>query len=60
MDGSASSSSQIVQAVDEVGQTKQIIDLVKENKVITALVVFVLWQTGTLLEIYTNVHGGMC
>lgn len=59
MDAS-STNPNLVQTADEVGQAKQVLDLVKENKMITALVVFVLWQTGTLLELYSSVQGGMC
>lgn len=50
----------VVETVDEVGQAKQIVDLVKENKMMTALVVFVLWQTGTLLQLYTEAGGAIC
>lgn len=50
----------VVAAVDEASQVGQIIQLVKENKMITALVVFVLWQTGTLLDMYLQVQGGVC
>jgi hypothetical protein len=53
-------SPKLASAADEVGQAKQIVDLVKENKMMTALVVFVLWQTGTLLDLYSQVQGGMC
>tara|TARA_Y100000589_G_scaffold219210_1_gene206930 strand:+ start:172 stop:345 length:174 start_codon:yes stop_codon:yes gene_type:complete len=51
---------ELAETADEVGQAKQIVDLVKENKMMTALVVFVLWQTGTLLELYSQLQGGMC
>jgi len=51
---------ELVETADEVGQAKQIVDLVKENKMMTALVVFVLWQTGSLLTIYSQVQGGLC
>ena len=49
-----------IETVDEVGQAKQIVDLVKENKLMTALVVFVLWQTGTLLSFYQEAGGAIC
>ncbi len=49
-----------IETVDEVGQAKQIVDLVKENKLMTALVVFVLWQTGTLIQVYSEVGGAIC
>ncbi len=53
-------SSKPIETVDEVGQAKQIVDLVKENKLMTALVVFVLWQTGTLIQVYSEVGGAIC
>lgn len=49
-----------VETADEVGQVKQIVDLVKENKLMTALVVFVLWQTGTLMDFYLEAGGAIC
>ena len=49
-----------VEVADEVGQVKQVVDLVKENKLMTALVVFVLWQTGTLLSFYNEAGGAIC
>lgn len=50
----------LAETADEVGQAKQIVDLVKENKMMTALVVFVLWQTGALLQFYTEAGGAIC
>lgn len=50
----------IVSAVDEAGQVQQVVALVKENKMITALIVFVLWQTGTLLDMYLQIQTGVC
>ncbi len=58
MDGKRTA--QAVETVDEVGQAKQIVELVKENKLMTALVVFVLWQTGTLLSVYQEAGGALC
>ena len=49
-----------LEAADEVSQVKQIVDLVKENKLMTALVVFVLWQTGSLLTFYNEAGGAIC
>jgi len=48
------------EVADEVGQVKQIVDLVKENQLLTALVLFVLWQTDVLLSAGQYVQGGMC
>lgn len=38
----------------------QIIALAKENQLVTALGLFVLWQTGAFLSAYSYVQGGMC
>lgn len=50
----------IVETVDSVGQINQIIDLVKENKVMTALLVVIAWQTGLLLDAHSYAAGVMC
>lgn len=50
----------VVTTVDEAGQINQVVQLVKENKMMTALVVFICWQTGLLLEAYSHVQGGIC
>jgi len=55
-----SQSAAALETADEVGQIKQVVDLVKENKLMSALVVFVLWQTGTLLSIYNEAGGAIC
>lgn len=41
-------------------KTAQIIQLIKDNQLMTALVLFVLWQTGTFIQAYSYVQGGMC
>ncbi len=38
----------------------QIIALVKENQLVTALCLFILWQTGALLAVSDQVSGVMC
>jgi hypothetical protein len=38
----------------------QIVALVKENQLVTALCLFVLWQTGALISAFGYVQGGMC
>lgn len=38
----------------------QIMQLIKDNQFMTALVLFVLWQTGTFIQAYSYVQGGMC
>jgi hypothetical protein len=41
-------------------RSAQIIALVKENQLITALCLFCLWQTGALLSAASYVQGGVC
>jgi len=38
----------------------QILELVKENQLLTALGLFLLWQTGALLSAASYVQGGVC
>ena len=38
----------------------QLVTLVKENQLVTALVLFLLWQTGALLSVSQEVSGVMC
>ena len=38
----------------------QLLALVKDNQLVTALVLFALWQSGALLSAYGYVQGGMC
>lgn len=38
----------------------QIISLIKENQLMTALVCFVLWQAGAFVSAYSYVQGGVC
>ncbi len=37
-----------------------LVTLVKENQLVTALVLFLLWQTGALLTVTEQVSGVMC
>lgn len=38
----------------------QIVALVKENQLLTALVLFCLWQSGALLSAYSTAGGAIC
>ncbi len=38
----------------------QLITLVKENQLVTALVLFCLWQSGALLSAYSTAGGAIC
>ncbi len=38
----------------------QIMSLIKENQLVTALVLFCLWQSGALLSAYSTAGGAIC
>lgn len=49
----------VATAVD-TAKIAQVMALVKENQLVTALVLFCLWQTGALISAATYVQGGVC
>ena len=49
-----------VQQAVQVAKTAQILAYIKENQVLTALCLFVLWQTGAFLSAYGQVQGAVC
>lgn len=48
------------QTVVATAKLAQLISLVKDNQLITALVLFCLWQTGAFLAVTSEVSGVMC
>jgi len=44
----------------EVTRVAQIVALIKENQLITALCLFILWQTGAFLAVSSEVAGVVC
>ncbi len=52
--------SQQADKVIAAAKVAQIVQLVKENQLVTALVLFFLWQTGAFLSAVTYVQGGVC
>ncbi len=48
-----------VEDVATVAKGAQILNLVKENQLITAVIVFFLWQAGALAQ-GINLIGGVC
>ena len=38
----------------------QIVSLMKDNQLVTALVLFILWQSGALLSAYSTAGGAIC
>ena len=54
---------QIPEAVStavDTAKVAQVLALVKENQLVTAFVLFFLWQTGALISAATYVQGGVC
>ena len=49
----------IEKAVTSV-KAAQIMQLIKDNQLMTALCLFVLWQAGAFVQAYSYVQGGMC
>ncbi len=43
-----------------VARTAQIANFVRENQILTAFCLFVLWQTGAFLSAYGQVQGAVC
>lgn len=38
----------------------QIVTLIKENQLVTALALFILWQSGALISAYSTAGGAIC
>lgn len=44
----------------QVAKTAQILMYIKENQLLTALAVFVLWQTGAFISMMSTAQGAVC
>jgi len=49
-----------VEQVAATARAAQLLALIKENQLVTALVLFILWQTGALLSVSSQIGGVMC
>ena len=49
-----------VETVADATRAAQVIALVKENQLVTALVLFALWQAGAFISAQQYVSGVMC
>ncbi len=49
-----------IQDAVQVAKTAQILAYVKENQLLTAVCLFVLWQAGAFVAAYSQVQGAMC
>lgn len=52
--------SETVKDVITATRWAQLVTLVKENQLVTALCLFVLWQTGALLTVSSAAGGAIC
>lgn len=55
-----SSQPEVVEKAIDLSRYAQLIAFVKENQLLTALGLFILWQTGALLSAVSYVQGGVC
>ena len=53
-------SAETTEKIATAARAAQIATLIKENQLVTALVLFCLWQTGALISAATYVQGGVC
>lgn len=44
----------------QVAKTAQILAYMKENQLLTALALFVLWQTGAIVAAMSTAQGAVC
>lgn len=56
----AKEASELASTALDATRWAQLVTLVKENQLVTALCLFVLWQTGTLLTVSQEVGGVIC
>ena len=49
-----------VQKAIAFAKTAQIAEFIRNNQILTALGLFVLWQAGAFLSAYSHVQGAMC
>ncbi len=51
---------EVIEKTIDVARAAQIAEFVRNNQILTALCLFVLWQTGAFLSAYGQVQGAMC
>ncbi len=51
---------EIIEKTIDVARAAQIADFVRQNQILTAVCLFVLWQTGAFLSAYNEVSGVVC
>ncbi len=51
---------EVIASAVQTAKTAQILMYIKENQVLTAFCLFVLWQTGALLSAASHAQGAIC
>ncbi len=51
---------EVIEKTLDVAKAAQVASFVRENQILTALALFVLWQTGAFLSAFGQVQGAMC
>lgn len=51
---------QTAEKVISAAKAAQIIQLIRDNQLVTALALFILWQSGALLSAYSTAGGAIC
>lgn len=51
---------QTAEKVITAAKAAQIIQLIRDNQLVTALALFILWQSGALLSAYSTAGGAIC
>ncbi len=44
----------------DIAKAAQLANFVRENQILTALCLFVLWQTGAFLSAFSHAQGAIC
>ncbi len=50
----------VVKSTITAAKAAQLMQLVRDNQLVTAFVLFFLWQSGALLSAYTTAGGAIC
>lgn len=51
---------QAVTSAISAAKFAQLMQLIRDNQLMTALALFILWQAGAFVSAYSYVQGGMC
>jgi hypothetical protein len=51
---------EVVEKAVTAAKAAQIAQLIKDNQMLTAACLFILWQAGAFMSAYGYIQGGMC